>query len=65
MDYSHQEIGQLIHLLQDEIGGGATDPGECQRLAARLADLYPEIAGSMALILSRIGTAQVSRHDRT
>jgi len=53
MDYSYPEIDQLTTLLEAEMKGSSVDPAECRRLASRVAELYPEIAGSMRQILVR------------
>lgn len=54
MKYRWEEIELLIDLLEAEVQGRPIDRAEASRLAAKLAQLCPEIAGTMGRVNSRM-----------
>jgi hypothetical protein len=51
--FTWEEIEQLSVLLEAEALGVAVDADEACRVAARLSQIYPEIAGTMGRIIDR------------
>lgn len=56
MKYAFDEIDELRDLLEAEIDGVPIDRGKGNRLAMRLAELYPVIGSSMSRIALRMAS---------
>lgn len=58
--YTWEEIDQLSALLEAESQGNPVDADEACRVAAKLSQIYPEIAGTMNRIIGRFAPQQAA-----
>ena len=54
MNYCFEEIAKLYAILEAESAGHGIDHHEGHRLALRIAEIYPGVAKTMAMIAERM-----------